>query len=255
MPLRTLIVDDEPHARKYLRTLLAADSDFEIAGECTDGGQAVTSLLELRPDVVFLDIQMPDLDGFEVLRAVNGEISPIVVFCTAYDQFALMAFEAFALDYLLKPFDEDRFARTLTRVKAQFRGQNGPDQTAALVESVAAQRRAPRRLLVKSGGRVLFLKFDDIRRIEAADNYVRFHTSEGEHTMRETITNIERQLPENLFIRIHRSAIVNLDLIREFQPLPGGEARVRLDDGTELTVSRRHRERVEARFAGRPNKG
>lgn len=251
MPLRTVIVDDEPHARKYLRTLLAADSDFEIVDECTDGGRAVAALLELRPDVVFLDIQIPDLDGFEVLRAVNGEISPIVVFCTAYDQFALKAFEAFALDYLLKPFDEDRFARTIARVKTQFRGQNGPDKTAALVESVAAQRPAPRRLLVKSGGRVLFLKFEDIRRIEAADNYVRFHTTDGEHTMRETIGNIERQLPEDLFIRIHRSAIVNPEFIREFQPLPGGEARVRLDDGTELTVSRRHRERAEARFAGR----
>lgn len=251
MLLKTVIVDDEPHARKYLRTLLAADSGFEIVAECTDGGQAVTSLLELRPDVVFLDIQMPDLDGFEVLRTVNGEISPIVVFCTAYDQFALKAFEAFAIDYLLKPFDEERFGRTLARVKAQFRGQNGPDRTGALVQSVAAERPAPRRLLVKSGGRVLFLKFEDIRRIEAADNYVRFHTADGEHTMRETIGNIERQLPEDLFIRIHRSAIVNLDFIREFQPLPGGEARVRLDDGTELTVSRRYRERAEARFAGR----
>ncbi len=252
MTLRTLVIDDEPFARRYLRSLLAADSDFEIVGECSDGAQAVVSILELQPDFVLLDVQMPELDGFGVLRAVGARAEPMVVFCTAYDQYALKAFEAFALDYLLKPFDEERFARTLARVKAQHRGLQQAaerDRTNALIERVAAELPAPRRLLVKSGGRVLFLRFDDIRRIEADDNYVRLFTNDGEHSIRDTLAHIESQLPVEQFVRIHRSTVINAGLARELQSLPSGEARLQMEDGTVLTVSRRFRDRVAARLA------
>jgi two-component system LytT family response regulator len=246
--LRALIVDDEPLAREGIRIHLEDEPDFQVVDECGDGEGAVNAIRELRPDVVFLDIQMPGLDGFGVLEALEGERLPEIVFVTAYDQFALRAFEAHALDYLLKPFDEDRFRKALDRVRNQLRGQTRRDLDARVAELLADIRSKPKyldRLVVRSGGRILILRVDDVDWIEAAANYVKLHVGNRVYLLRETMSRLEEKLDPARFLRIHRSTIVRVDRIRELEPLFQGDYLVILQDGARLTSSRSYRDKLQ----------
>lgn len=249
MKIRALIVDDEPLARERLRQLLATEPDVELVGECSDGASAIEAIREQAPDLVFLDVQMPDVDGFGVLEALPAESLPAVVFVTANDQFALRAFDVHAVDYLLKPFDRERFQTAVRRAMAVWeRRQNGQlnAQLAALLADVRPGERPGRveRLAVKSSGRVVLVKIEDIDWIEAADNYVSLHVGAEEHLHRETMAAMEAMLPEGRFMRISRSTIVNLDRVKELQPLFHGEYAVILRNGTRLTLSRSYRDKL-----------
>jgi two-component system LytT family response regulator len=246
--IRTLLVDDEPLARHRLRALLEADPEITIVGECGDGQQAVADFQELRPDLAFLDVQMPVLDGFGVLKALAGEPLPVVIFVTAYDRYAVKAFEVHALDYLLKPFDKDRFAAALRRAKDQVRqtaAQGLEERLRQLLESVPQRPGAPDRLVVKSGGRVYFVRIEDIDWIEAAGNYVRLHVGTEDHLLRQSLSALESKLDARRFVRIHRSTIVNVERIRELQPAFHGDYVIILHDGTELALSRSCRDNLE----------
>jgi two-component system, LytTR family, response regulator len=245
--LRALIVDDEPVARAHLRTLLSTDPDFEVVGECGNGRDAVAAVRDRAPDLVFLDIQMPELDGFAVVREVGVERMPMVVFVTAHDDYALDAFEVHAFDYLLKPLDRSRFQHTLQRVKTQLR--RGPaadagEQLRALLDYLGAQQRLDR-LAIKENGRVLLLDVDDIDWIEAVDDYVRIHMAKHVHVVRDTLTRLETRLASAKFLRIHRSTIVNARRIKEIQPWFQGDYVVILTDGTRLTSGRSYRDRLQ----------
>jgi two-component system LytT family response regulator len=247
--IRTLIVDDEPLARQRVRTLLEADPDIAVVGECADGRQAVAELRSLRPDLVFLDVQMPVLDGFGVLEALAGGPVPVVIFITAHDRYALKAFEVHALDYLLKPFDRDRFSAALERAKARVRqGTTAAldERLLELLESVQGRRPMPERLVVKSAGRVYFVRLEEVDWIEAAGNYVRLHVGREDHLLRESLSGLESRLDPRRFVRIHRSTIVSLEHIREIQPGFHGDHVIILRDGTELALSRSCREKLEA---------
>lgn len=248
MKIRTLVVDDEPLARQRLRGLLAPDADVELIGECGDGRQAVEAVEQLKPDLLFLDVEMPALDGFGVLRALAGGTMPVVVFVTAHDRYALKAFEAHALDYLLKPFDKSRFAAALQRAKNQVRlGKSAgmEERLLALLETVQQRRPLADRLAVKTSGRVCFVRVADLDWIEAAGNYVRLHAGKEDHLLRESLGGLEAKLDPRRFVRIHRSTIVNIDRIRELQPVFHGDYRVVLIDGTELTLSRSCRDKLQ----------
>lgn len=242
MTLRTLIVDDEPLARERVRMMLTAHDDMAIVGECGDGQQAIAAIREQRPDLVFLDVQMPGVDGFGVLRELQGDALPYIVFVTAHDQYALKAFDVHALDYVLKPFNVERFGQALERARTTLaRNDDGGvnrDRLRGLVSSLAVEQRERQRLVVKSSGRVFFVKVDEIDWIEAEGNYVRLHMGPQSHLLRETMKGMERALDPSVFFRIHRSTIVNADRIRELQPLFHGEYAVILRDGTRLVASR-----------------
>jgi two-component system, LytTR family, response regulator len=245
--IRTLIVDDEPLARQRLRRLLEADPDIVLVGESGDGQQAVADLRQLRPDLVFLDVQMPMLDGFGVLQALGDTPLPVVIFVTAHDRYALKAFEVHALDYLLKPFDKTRFAAALERAKAQVRQGSAlalNERLQELLQTVPGRRHGPERLMIKSAGRIYFVRIEDVDWIEAAGNYVRLHVGKEDHLLREPLTALEKKLDPSRFVRIHRSTIVNLERIREIQPAFHGEYVIILQDGTELTVSRSCRDKL-----------
>jgi len=244
MKIRTLIVDDEPLARERLRKLLQAETDIEIIGEATDGKSAVAAIEQENPDLVFLDIQMPELDGFGVLEAIQGERMPAVIFVTAHDKFALRAFEVHAVDYLLKPFDRDRFQTALRRAVQHLQQHQTGDlsqRLSALLAGVKAEPRYLERLAIKSSGRVIFLKTEEIDWVEASDNYVTLHSGAETHLHRETLSALSGQLPPKKFMRISRSAIVNVDRIKELQPLFHGEYVVILRNGAKLTLSRNYR--------------
>jgi two-component system LytT family response regulator len=246
--IRTLIVDDEPLARQRLRALLEDDPDIDILGECGDGKQALAELRQQRPDLVFLDVQMPVLDGFGVLEELAGAVMPVVIFVTAHDRYALKAFEVHALDYLLKPFDRDRFGAALTRAKTQVhQGRTGAldERLLDLLQSVPSRRALTERLVVKSGGRVTFVRIEDIDWIEAAANYVRLHVGKENHLLRESMSGLEGKLDTARFVRIHRSTIVNIERIRELQPAFHGDYVIILQDGTELALSRGCRDKLE----------
>ena len=247
--IRVLVVDDEPLAREKIRELTKRDPDIEIVGECTNGAEAVAAVRESAPDLVLLDVQMPEAGGFECLEALRGEQhTPAVIFVTAYDQYAVRAFEVHALDYLLKPFDRERFEAAMSRAKAHLRGGNhagGLDRRILdLLEQLRAEKSYAERLVVREGGRVFFLETDEIDWIEAEGNYINVHTSKKSHLMRETISGLEAQLDPRKFVRIHRSAIVQISRIKELQPWTHGEYHIILRDGTELTLSRNYRERL-----------
>ena len=247
---RALIVDDEPFARERVRRLLAADEEIEIVGECADGFAAVEALSAHAPDLVFLDVQMPGKDGFAVLEEVAGRCAPLVIFLTAYDQYAVRAFDACALDYLLKPFDEERFEKALARAKAQLRRAeeaSTSEPTASLLDGKEARgSQAPlERVVVKSGGRIFFLKTCEVDWIEAYGNYVRLHVGATSYLLREPISSLEAQIDPARFLRIHRSALVNIERIREMQPMFHGQYVVILHDGTRLTLSRRYRSKLQ----------
>ena len=237
----TVIVDDEPLARTNLRVLLRRCSDVAIAGECGSGMEALEEIRRKRPDLVFLDVQMPECDGFDVLEMLGRDVPPAVIFVTAYDQYALKAFEAGALDYLLKPFDDARFELALSRAREKIR-RHRP----ALGSG---------RLTVKSGGQILFLEANDIDWIEAEDYYACLHVGARRHLLRRSMSELEKDLDPNAFCRIHRSAIVNLARVRALQLNRSGEYEALLNDGTTLPISRRYRRQIQsavAANAGRP---
>lgn len=247
MKIRTLIVDDEPLGRERIRALLARDREIEVVEECPDGRRAVAAIERSRPDLVFLDVQMPEMNGFAVLEAIAGDRMPVIIFVTAYDRYAVQAFEVHALDYLLKSFDRDRFEAALKRAKEEIhRSKTGVlnERLVGLLEDLQAKQKRLTRLVVKSGGRIVFLRVDEIDWVEAADNYVRIHAGRESHLIRETLQSLEGRLNPDKFLRIHRSTLVNLDRIRELQPIFHGDYLVKLNDGTELTLSRNYRERL-----------
>jgi two-component system LytT family response regulator len=249
--IKTLIVDDEPLARERLGSLLAAEQDIEIVGQCRDGEEAVTAIHDHSPDLVFLDVQMPHMNGFEVIEAIGIERMPLVIFVTAYDQHALRAFQVKALDYLLKPFDRERFTDALQRARKQIEREETGDlgrRLMALVKDLRKDQPRSDRLVVKSGGRLFFLRADEIDWIEAAGNYVRLHVGTTSHLLRETMNAIEARLDPEKFFRIHRCRIVNMERIQELQPWLNGEYAVLLRTGTRLTLSRGCREKLQERL-------
>jgi two-component system, LytTR family, response regulator len=247
MRVRTLIADDEELARERLRQLLANQPEIELVGECADGREAVAAIQAKTPDLIFLDVQMPELDGFAVLEAINIEPMPIIVFCTAHDKFALKAFEVHAVDYLLKPFDRERFESALRRALEQVRHRENParaEAQAAMLTEALAPAKPAERLAIKLDGRILLVKTSDISWIQAAHNYVEIHEEKKTHMLRETISAIETRLPPEKFVRISRSVIVNVDRVKELQPRFYGEYTVILNDGARLTLSRRYRNKL-----------
>ena len=247
MKTRTLVIDDEHLARERLLKLLRAEPEVDVLGEAGNGRDAVALIRQTKPDLIFLDVQMPELDGFGVLAELADSERPAVIFVTAHDKFALRAFEVHAVDYLLKPFDKERFQTALRRALDQFaRQQRAPmhAQISALLQELRPTQQSDR-LAVKIDGRVLFLKIADLDWVEAADNYVSLHVGKDTHLLRETMANIEQRLPSEKFIRISRSTIVNMDRIRELQPMFHGEYSVILRDGTKLTLSRSHRDKLQ----------
>jgi two-component system, LytTR family, response regulator len=251
--IRVLIVDDEPLAREGIRLHCEGEADIDVVGECADGVAAVQAIRELRPDLVFLDVQMPGLDGFEVLETVGPEQMPAVVFATAYDQFALRAFDAHALDYLLKPFDGERFRKTLDRARHQLHGE-AHDGLGARLEALLAglqeRGRYLERVAVRAGGRIIFLRTDEIDWIEAEGNYARLHVSGRAYLLRETMSRLEEKLDPARFVRIHRSTIVRIDQIKELEPLFQGEYQVTLHAGTRLTSSRGYLDKLQELLSG-----
>ena len=253
--IRALIVDDEPIARAGIRTLLTREADVSVVGECRDGAEAVRRIRADRPDLVFLDVQMPELSGFEVLSSLEDSELPAIVFVTAYDEYALDAFEASAVDYLLKPFDRERFGRALARARRFLAG----DQLAVFRSKVAAvlqamsldarssaehARGSDSRLMIRTRGRITFVAISEIEWIETSRNYVRVRARGAWHTVREPLTTFANRLDPLQFVRVSRSCIVNLDRVREFRRQANGQYTVLLDDGQRLVASRRYGARL-----------
>lgn len=239
MTLRALIVDDEPIARRRIRRLLR-DADVDVVGQCGDGASAVEAVRSIKPDVLFLDVQMPELDGFEVVQALGSESLPAVVFVTAFDQYALRAFDVHALDYLLKPVEADRLLQALDRVR-QWRATHRESQDprlAALLTQLTADRRFLKRVPVRVDDRLVVVDLADVDWISAADNYVTLHVGKRELLMRSTLTGLHRDLDPQQFVRIHRSTIVQLNRIRELIPESHGDYTIVLKDGTTLSLTR-----------------
>ena len=246
MKIRALIVDDEPLARERLQGFLAREADIYVVGESPDGEDAVQKILSLKPDLVFLDIQMPRRDGFGVLQALSGGKLPVIIFTTAFDEHALRAFDAHALDYLLKPFKVSRFQEALQKAREAIGGRGTQEALTRMLKLMEEQRRddTPRltRLAIKDDDRTLFVPVGDIDWIEASGNYAVVHAGKQRHTLRETMAWLDTQLPEQTFLRVSRSAIVNLARVRELQPGVGGENVLVLQDGSTLEISRGIRE-------------
>src|SRR5947208_8419061 len=225
-PIRALIADDEALARKFIRRMLKDDRDFEIIGECSNGKETVAMIRKHNPDIVFLDVQMPEMDGFAVLESIGIERLPEIVFTTAYESYAIRAFELHALDYLLKPFDQVRFKAALKYAKERFHSQHEEDkrlQVGTLLESIRAQQEYLDRIIIRADGRITFLHTREIDWIEADDKYVHLHTGKNARMVRQTLAAIEGQLDPKKFLRVHRSTMVNVDRIKELQPLFNGE--------------------------------
>lgn len=247
MPIRTLIVDDEPLARERIKRFLRDESDIEIIGENGNGKDAIAEIRDKKPDLVFLDIQMPEKTGFEAIRSLAGREMPVIIFVTAYDQYALQAFEVHALDYLLKPFTRERILRAVSRAREQIDSKRLgklDERLVSLIADLKTDKKYLERLVVKSVGRVFFLKTDEIDWIEAAGNYVKLHVGRESHMIRETMNGIEAKLDPDKFLRIHRSTIVHIDRIKELHPMFSGDYVVLLRDGNELALSRNYRDRI-----------
>ena len=246
--MRTIIVDDEPLARERLRVLLAEEPDVEVVGECGDGCQAVVAIEELKPDLVFLDVQVPNLDGFAILESVGADRIPAIVFVTAYDHYAIRAFDVRAVDYIHKPFGKERLHKALAHAREQITRGKSADisgQLVALLEEIRPQKTYLKRIMVKSGGRLYFLRTADIDWVEAAGNYVRLHVGTEAHLLRETMNGLETKLDPERFLRIHRSTIVNIERIKELQPWFHGDYVVILRDDQQLTMSAGYREKLD----------
>lgn len=249
---RALIVDDEALARANLAVLLNEDAEIETVGQCANGFEAIKALQQLRPDILFLDIQMPRLNGFEMLKRVEAASLPVIVFVTAYDKYALKAFEVNALDYLLKPFDDERFTLALQRAKEQVRQRrvnNYSQRLVNLLQSHEQPETTPEyltRIVIKETGRVYFVRVEELDWIEASGSYAELHAGAKTHLLRESLNSLEQRLDPQRFLRIHRSTIVNLDRVQELQPYFRGEYVVLLRDGTRLKLSRTHRDKLQA---------
>lgn len=240
--LRTVVVDDEGPARDKLRILLEREADVRMVGECKSGVEAIEVLREIKPDLLLLDVQLPDMEGFSVLKSIPAEQMPLVIFTTAYDQYAIKAFEAHALDYLLKPFDHQRLQDALHRARLAVKTQTDRVLTKRLLDILQGNKGAQdRRLMVRTSGRVVFLAYDEIEWIEAAANYVRLHAGKESYTLRGSIGSMAEKLPRDQFVRIHRSTVVNARIIKELQPCNSGEFIVVLRNGKELSCSRGYR--------------
>ncbi len=245
--IRAVIADDELLARKFIRRMLKQDPEVEIVAECANGAEAVATIRKEKPDLVFLDVQMPEMNGFAVLDAVKLDHLPEIIFTTAYESYAIRAFELHALDYLLKPFDQVRLKAALKYAKERFHSQHEEDkrlQVGTLLESIRAQQEYLDRIIIRADGRITFLHTREIDWIEADDKYVHLHTGKGARMVRQTLAAIEGQLNPKKFLRVHRSAMVNVDRIKELQPLFNGEHSLILDDGTRLTLSRKYKDKL-----------
>jgi two-component system LytT family response regulator len=264
MSIRVIIIDDELHARKGIRARLQAYTDIEIAGECSTGKDAVEKIKQLHPDLIFLDIQMPGMNGFEVLRSLNIQPMPVVIFVTAYDKYAIKAFECHAFDYLLKPYSDERFKDTMKNVIDEIARRNLDHYTTKLklmideyqskvTEDIPAQgsftvQRSTNyvhQLMIKTVNNISMLSVDDICWIEAADDFVYLHTPEKKHIYRETLAAFERQLDPTRFVRIHRSAIVHIGMIQYLHPVSHGDFDIELKNGTKLRLSRKFRKHFQ----------
>lgn len=246
--IRVLIVDDEPPARRRLERLLQDDSEIEVIGNCANAPQALAFVKTQMPDVIFLDIQMPGMDGFAFLQALQAQPPPLVIFVTAYDQYAVRAFEVCAFDYLLKPYDQERFDQVVQRAKSRIRAHregNLSQQVSSLLKSFAQNPKALKKLVIKTPGKVFFLNTEEIDWLKAEGKYVRLYSGQQSYLWRGAISELETHLDSQGFLRIHRSTIVNVERVKELHPLFHGEYEVLLCDGTRLTLSRRYRARVE----------
>jgi len=256
--LTACIVDDEELARRGIRSRLADRSDLQIVAECASGREAVDAITEHTPDLVFLDVQMPGLDGFDVIDEIGPEQMPVVIFVTAYDEHALRAFDVHALDYLLKPIDEARLHEAIDRARdrvVQRQNSQLGDRLSSLLEAVASgeideAKSGTERFVIKTGSRITFVEADAIDWVEAAGDYVRLHTAEKVHLLRETMSGMEERLDPDRFLRIHRSTIINTERLKELRPYGNSEYIVVLDDGTELKLSRTYRDALADFFDG-----
>lgn len=253
MLIQTLIVDDMLLARQRLRRYLKADPDIEIIGEMTNGGEAIAAIKELKPDLVFLDVQMPEIDGFDVVENIGAEKMPAVIFVTAFDHFALRAFEVHALDYLLKPFDEERLRMALNRAKSIIQNPENENldlRLRKLLEDFKGEPKYLKRLAVKSAGRTIYVHVDEIDWISAAGNYLEIHVGKQKYLIREKLSAIETKLNPEKFVRIHRSTVINVEQIKELHPLFNGDQVIYLRDGSELVVSRTYRDKLISSLEG-----
>lgn len=239
-PWRAVVVDDEPLARETVRVLLARETDFTIVAECGHGADAIDAVRRHRPDVLFLDVQMPEVDGFAVLRVLESDTPPVVIFVTAFDRYALRAFEQHALDYLLKPFSDERFATVVERTRVRLRERTVASMAGRLTELLAAAP-AARQLVVRDAGRTLVIPHDDLVWVEAEDYCARLHLRRRTVLVRDSLRSLGEALAGGAFVRVHRSAIVNVACIRAVEPLASGDQRLTLSDGAVLKVSRTHR--------------
>lgn len=259
--IRTLIVDDEPLAREGIRLMISTDGQFEIIGECSNGKEAIAAMKKLRPDLVFLDVQMPEVDGFAVLKAVHEKDLPLVVFVTAFDEFAIDAFEAHALDYLLKPVNPARFAATITRIKKRLNEREVAQISHRLVEllntdigsvsTLSSRSSYLNRITLKTGDKLHFVDVAEIDWIEADDYYAKLHVGKQTHLIRESLSQLEKQLDPARFVRIHRSTIVNIARVKELKTHFRGEYFVILLNGAKLKSSRTYHEAVNRILSGR----
>lgn len=249
MKIRTLIVDDMQLARARVRRFLQPDDKIEIVGECESGAEAVEAIGKLAPDLVFLDVQMPEMDGFGVVETVGASRMPAVIFVTAFDHFALRAFEVAALDYILKPFDAGRFGAALERAKSSLDKRiedNAEQRLLNLLDQLKNQPKYLKRMAIKNAGKTIFLPVDEIDWIESAGNYLQIHAGRAKHLVRETLSSIEAKLDPEKFVRIHRGTILNAERIREMHPLFNGDQEITLTNGAKLNLSRTFRENLLA---------
>jgi two-component system LytT family response regulator len=249
-PINVVIADDEPLVRRGLRSHLEGEADVRLVGEARNGNEALALIRSTSPDLVFLDIQMPGLDGLSVLAALPAEQRPAIVFVTAHDAYAVRAFDLHAVDYLLKPFDGDRFRTALTRSRERLRTRQAEVPDLELLTTEMEEGRArPDRIAVREQGKIVLVPLDEVEWIEAADNYVRLHRPGNYHLLRQSLGRLEEMLDAKKFARIHRSAMVNLSRVKALEPTPSGEYEVILHDGRRLTLSRSHRDRFMERFS------
>ena len=243
--IRTMVVDDEPLVRRAITRFLSRQPDIDLVAEAGDGARALAMIRDEHPDLLFLDVQMPELNGFEILAQIAPDERPAVVFVTAFDEFAIEAFEVYAVDYLLKPFDDGRLFTALERARRRVRSEERDDVHALLTDVTALTME---RFVIRGPGRTSFVAVDEVEWIEAANNYVRLHTADGRrHLVRDTIKRLERRLGAQ-FVRIHRSILVRVDLVREVRPLNNGDCDVTLKRGAVLRMSRNYREPFEHRM-------
>ena len=251
MKIRTLIVDDVALARQRIKILLS-DPDVEIIGECSEGAEAVDAIRKSKPDLVFLDVQMPEMNGFEVVESIGAEKMPAVIFVTAFDKFAIRAFEVNAVDYLLKPFDEERLNKALERAKLQIARRDSTDieeKLRRLLKEISPEERYLKRIPVKTPRGTNLVLTEEIDWIGAAGHYVELHAGRETHSIRDRIANLEQKLDPAKFVRIHRSTIVNIDRIKSFHPLFNGDQLIVLRNGTELNLSRTYYENLMSRLS------